>query len=397
MRSTILKGLTWNVILLGIISLLTDASTEMIVPVLPLFLYEVLHAPLLVIGLLEGAAESTASILKALAGYWSDRIRRRKPFLLSGYGLSTVSKALLALSAVWQHVIVLRVIERIGKGVRGAPRDAMIAECTDRNCLGRVYGFHRAMDTAGAVVGVLISLTLVTIVALGYREIFLLSVIPGAAAVLVILFLREGKVEMRKVEKGALGSFKELPAHLRIFVLALGCLTIGAVSTSFLLLRVAAITHSPSLAIALYLLFNLVYMGGCIPAGMLSDRLGKLPLIITGYAVLTAMFCLAALTSDLWGIALVFVLFGVFFALTEGTQRAYVAEHAPEHLKGTALGAYHSAIGLGALPLGLAAGMIGDLWGAGFTFVFGAVLSLIGVLILIALGARRPPAHRARS
>ncbi|MBI5000100.1 MAG: MFS transporter [Euryarchaeota archaeon] len=407
-KTRLLKVLSVNVILLGIISLLTDASTEMLVPVFPLFLYTVLGAPVWAIGLFDGAAESTASILKAVVGRWSDKIKRRKPFIFAGYGFSTLSKAFFYVSTMWEQVVAFRVIERMGKGIRVAPRDAMIADSTDKEHLGKVYGFHRAMDTSGAVVGVLLALLVVGALALGYRDVFLAALVPAACALVFILFLREkgDNAPQAKASRAQMGRFSDLPLDLRLFIGTMGLLSVGAVTTSFLLLRASGVfasslgmsaAASASWVIGLYLLFNIIYMGVSIPTGSLSDKIGRYPLIISGYALLAVTFALAIIVSDTLALVMVFVFFGLYFGFTDGVQKALVAEQSPPGMKGTALGAYNMAVGLGALPLALLGGMLWDAFGPWATFSFLAALCLAGIGCLAALAARRRRAPGALS
>jgi MFS family permease len=392
-----LGGFSINVILIGVISFLTDASSEMIVPILPIFLTEVLVAPMLVVGLLEGVAESTASILKAVSGMWSDRMRRRAPFMTAGYSLSTVSKLLFAFSVIWQHVVCLKVAERVGKGIRAAPKDALLADSCTPETRGKVYGFHKAMDTAGAAVGVLIALVLVSLLALGYRTIFLLSAIPAVVAVLLIFFIDESERTEEKVCKPdvpMLGSLSNFPMELKVFVAAMAILSVTSVMTSFLIVLASDEGASLPMTVSFYLAFNLVYAGLSIPAGSVSDKRGRYPIILAGYAALFAMFVVAILCASVWMALLAFLLYGLSYALTQGVQKALVADLSPPELKGSALGMYNMAIGIAALPMALAGGILWDAYGAWSTFAFGAAVSAIGLSMLVWLAARNGLRHR---
>jgi MFS family permease len=385
-------GFSLNVILIGVISFLTDASSEMIVPILPLFLTEVMLAPMLIVGLLEGVAESTASILKAVSGIWSDRVRRRAPFMTAGYSLSTVSKLLFAFSTMWQHVVGLKVAERVGKGIRAAPKDALLAESCTPETRGKVYGFHKAMDTAGAAVGVAIALVLVAFLALGYRTIFLLSAIPAVIAVLLIFFIDESERTEEKVCKKKtpiFGSFKRFPLELKVFVTAMGILSVTSVMTSFLIVLSKESGADMTMTILLYLAFNIVYAGFSIPAGSISDRVGRYPVILIGYASLFLMFIVASLCNSLWMALLAFLLYGFAYALTQGVQKALVADLAPADLKGSALGMYNMAIGIAALPMAITGGILWDAYGPWATFMFGAAVSSVGLIMLVWLAIRK--------
>jgi MFS family permease len=390
-------GFSINVILIGVISFLTDASFEMIVPILPLFLTEIMLAPMLIVGLLEGVAESTASILKAVSGIWSDRVRRRAPFMTAGYSLSTVSKLLFAFSTIWQHIVGLKVAERIGKGIRAAPKDALLADSCTPETRGKVYGFHKAMDTAGAAVGVAIALALVTLLVLGsneelYRTIFLLSAIPAIIAVFLIFFIDESERTEEKVCKKKtpiFGSFKRFPLELKVFVAAMGILSVTSVMTSFLIVLSKDSGADLTMTILLYLAFNLVYAGFSIPAGSISDKVGRYPVILIGYASLFLMFIVASLCNNLWMALLAFLLYGFAYALTQGVQKALVADLAPADLRGSALGMYNMAIGIAALPMAIVGGILWDMYDAWATFMFGAAVSSIGLLMLVWLATRK--------
>ncbi|MFO7618907.1 MAG: MFS transporter [Thermoplasmata archaeon] len=387
-----LGGLSINVILIGLISFLTDASSEMIVPILPLFLTEVLVAPMLIVGLLEGIAESTASILKALSGFWSDRVSKRAPFMTAGYSLSTVSKFLFAFSTIWQHVVGLKMLERVGKGIRSAPKDALLADSATPQTRGKVFGFHKAMDTAGAAVGVALALILVGALALGYRTIFLLSAIPAIIAVILIFFINEPRAAVSKPEKKKeplLAGFKRFPRELKIFILAMGILSVTSVMTSFLVILSTESGATPVMAILFYLGFNLVYAGFSLPAGTFSDSAGRYPVILVGYGSLFAMFLVAALCNAVWMAFLAFLLYGLAYALTQGVQKALVADMAPADLRGSALGMYNMAIGIAALPMAIAGGYLWDAHGAWATFTFGATVSSVGLALLLWLAARK--------
>ncbi len=392
-----LGGLSINVILIGIISFLTDASSEMIVPILPLFLTEVLLAPMVIVGLLEGIAESTASILKAVSGFWSDRVRRRAPFMSAGYSLSTISKFLFAFATLWQHVVSLKMLERVGKGIRAAPKDALLAESCTPETRGKVYGFHKAMDTAGAAVGVAIALALVTLLVMGsdeklYRTIFILSAIPAIIAVLLIFFIDEKERTQDKVMKKSepiLGNLKKFPLELKVFVTAMSILSVTSVMTSFLIVLSKESGATSVMAIIFYLAFNLVYAGFSIPAGTFSDRVGRYPVILVGYASLFLMFIVASLCDSIWMALAAFLLYGFAYALTQGVQKALVADLAPPNLKGSALGVYNMSIGIAALPMAIVGGILWDAYGAWATFTFGAIVSSFGLAMLVWLAMRK--------
>jgi MFS family permease len=392
-KSGIFRGITRNVFLLGLVSLFTDLSSQMVFPLIPLYLVSVLGAGASVVGICEGAAETTASLIKVFSGYWSDRVKRRKPFVLIGYSFSAITKPLFALAKVWPLVLAIRVLERIGKGVRSAPRDAMVAESVDQSVRGKAYGFHRAMDGLGSVLGALLAFILLSVTNSNYTQIFLLAGIPGIAAVLFVLFIKEPKVtEKQRIKETSMRvSFKALPTNLRLLIVAASVFYLGHFGYAFLLLRAKDIGLADQTAILLYVLFYAVYVIAAIPAGTLSDRIGRKPVLIASYLIFAIVSLGLIYTSSLYSVLPFFALYGVSFAMFDSVQRAYVVDFAPEHLKATTLGTFHTAIGLVALPGGYIAGMLWDKISPEATFVYGLALAIISSLLLLLVKPKREP------
>lgn len=392
-KSGIFRGITRNLFLLGLVSLFTDLSSQMVFPLIPLYLVSVLGAGASVVGICEGAAETTASLIKVFSGYWSDRIKRRKPFVLIGYSFSAITKPLFALAKVWPLVLAIRVLERIGKGVRSAPRDAMVAESVDQSVRGKAYGFHRAMDGLGSVLGALLAFILLSVTNSNYTQIFLLAGIPGIAAVLFVLFVKEPKVtEKQRIKETSMRvSFKALPTNLRLLIVAASVFYMGHFGYAFLLLRAKNIGLPDQTAILLYVLFYVVYVIAAIPAGMLSDRIGRKPVLMASYLMFAIVSLGLIYTSSLYSVLPFFALYGVSFAMFDSVQRAYVVDFAPEHLKATTLGSFHTAIGLVALPGGYIAGMLWDKISPEATFVYGFALAIISSLLLLLVKPKREP------
>ena len=378
----IFEGITRNVFILGLVSLFTDLSSQMVFPLIPLFLITVLGTGAYAVGIVEGAAETTASLLKVVSGYWSDKIKRRKPFVLFGYSLSAITKPLFAFATIWSFVLFVRVIERIGKGLRTAPRDAIVAESSDESVRGKAYGFHRAMDGIGSVSGAALAFLLLPI--LGYRNIFLFAFIPGIIAVFVILFIKEKKTPAKEEEPKEISiklSFKELPMNLKLFIVVSSIFALGHFGYAFLLLRAVDIGLTDHKAILLYVLFYIVYTVCAIPSGILSDKIGRKPVLRAGYAIFGITSLGLVFTSNIYSILLLFVTYGIFYAMIDGAQRAFVVDLAPEHLKATALGTFHTAIGLVALPGGYIAGLLWDKISPETTFIYGLTLAVISLIL----------------
>jgi len=390
-KSSIFRGITRNIFLLGLVSLFTDLSSQMIFPLIPLYLVSVLGTGALVVGICEGAAETTASLIKVFSGYWSDRLKRRKPFVFIGYSLSAVTKPLFALARTWPLVLTIRMIERVGKGIRSAPRDAIVAESVDRSVRGKAYGFHRAMDGLGSVLGALLAFILLSTTNSDYARIFLLAGIPGIAAVLFILFIKEPeRTEGQQVRTTSMRvSFRALPANLRLLIVAASVFYLGHFGYAFLLLRAKDIGLTDQTAILLYVLFYVVYVIAAIPAGMLSDRVGRKPVLMASYLIFAIVSLGLIFTTSLRSVLPFFAIYGMSFAMFDSVQRAYVVDFAPEHLRATALGTFHAAVGLVALPGGYVAGMLWDTIGPEATFVYGLTLAVVSSLLLLSVKPTR--------
>ena len=374
------SGISRNVVILGVVSLFTDLSGQLVFPLLPLYITTVLGGGAMAVGLVEGAAEATASLLKVVSGYWSDKIRRRKPFVFFGYTLSAIMKPVLAFAGSWFAVLSIRIADRIGKGLRDAPRDAIIAESNDQATMGKAYGFNRALDGLGSVGGAVLAFILLPI--LGFVSLFKLAIIPGLVAVAVIFFVKEParSESMNKKISLKLG-FSKLTRDLKIFILIATIFTLGNYSYAFLMLRAQAGGLGNEKTIMLYALFYLVYTLLSTRAGMLSDKLGRKPVILSGYLIFTLLSFGLYLINGLPFTIISFMLFGIFFALVDGSQRALVSDLSPMEIKGTALGTFHTFTGLAALPAGVIAGQLWTRVNPQTTFLFGALTGIISIII----------------
>ncbi|MDX9973521.1 MAG: MFS transporter [FCB group bacterium] len=376
------------VLTLGWISLLTDIASEMVYPVIPLFLSAArsaggLGAPVAALGLIEGVAEAVVSVMKGLSGWHSDRLRRRVPYIQWGYGLGNAAKGLLAFAWGWPMVFAARTVDRVGKGLRTTARDALIADAIDAGQAGRAYGFHRAMDTTGAFIGVLLAAALLFLLPGQYRLIFGLALVPGVLAILLTMRLREASPGVKT--EAAAPTVRAARRFSPTFWKALFALTLFALANSsdtFLLLRARSLGMSDGAVVLTYALYNLSYALLSYPAGILSDRLGRWRVMALGwlvYAAVYAGFALIERKEFLWPL---FLIYGVYMGLTQGVGRALVADFAPADARGTALGLFNFAGGMAALLSSLLAGLLWDWYGPATTFAFGSVTALAAVLLL---------------
>ncbi|MCA1812515.1 MAG: MFS transporter [Halobacteriales archaeon] len=379
--------------LLGLVSLLTDIAGEMAQPLLPLFLSG-LGVGALGIGAVEGAAEAAVSLVKVASGRIADRVPRRKPLVVLGYGIAALAKPALGLAQGLTDTLLLRSFDRVGKGVRGAPRDAMIADLAAEGQRGLAFGFHRMADTLGAVAGPLISLALLAVLGQGtgaLRTVFLLTALPMLLALAVlVLGVREPAVHRARGGQAA----SPLPGRFHGFLAIAALFGLGQLSYVFFLLRAAQLGASTVEVIALYLVYNAVYAAASIPAGKLSDKRGRAPVLAASFALFGLLALGFALAPGwLWTLPL-FALYGVFSAGFETVSRAFAVDLAPREARARGLGMYHATVGMAALPAGIIGGLLWERVGPWASFAWGAGLALLAALLL--LGFARAP-HRPRN
>jgi MFS family permease len=379
------RGFNKNVVITGLVSFFMDLSSEMVYPLVPLFLANVLGADKAVIGLIEGIAESTASILKVFSGWLSDRIGSRKWLMAAGYGLAVLSRPIMAMSVSWREVLASRFVDRLGKGVRTAPRDAILAESTETAYLARAFSLHRSMDTLGAVVGPLTAFFILGLFQNNYRLVFWMSIIPGIIAVLLIIFFitEKGKERTLAAERPRL-TLRHFNWRFRIFIVIAAIFAFGNSSDAFLILKAQQTGIQPTLIPIVYLTFNLLYALSAIPAGMAADRFGKRRIILLGFILFSLVYYGFAVTEDSRGIWGLFVLYGIFMGLTEGIQKAYLATIIPPDFKATAFGVYNTVVGLATLPASIIGGWLWDAFSSSATFYFGSAMAAVAAVLFVA-------------
>jgi MFS family permease len=392
-RPSVVPGVERNVFILGIVSFFTDISSEAVYPLVPMFLTTTLNAPLAVVGAIEGLAESAASGLRWPAGWLSDRLGRRKPFVVLGYGLAAVAKPMLALAFHWPVVLLARFVDRFGKGLRSAPRDALVAQWTERQERGRAFGFHRAVDTAGAVLGPLGALALLAILGDNYRVIFLLAFIPAALGMVLLRLVAE-RVPQAESPSAAQprGGGLRFGAPFYAFLIVSLVFALGNSSDAFLILRSRNLGLGVSEAVLAYVAYNVSYSLLAMPAGIASDRLGRRNVIGLGFAVFAAVYVGFAVIDAGAYVWLLFPVYGVYMALTEGVGRALVADLVPSERRGSALGLYQGGVGLMALLSSIMAGFLWDQVGVSAPFFLGGSTAALALVLLVVLIPRRQTA-----
>jgi MFS family permease len=376
--------------ILGSVSLLNDTATESVYPLLPFFLTSVLGAGAVSLGVIEGAAEAIASLLKIISGRLSDRWHQRKPIVVAGYGVSAMARPFISVARGWGTVFALRFIDRVGKGVRGAPRDAMLAELADSTNRGRVYGFHQAMDNIGAVLGPLLATVFLVAYPGRYRLLFALTAIPGALTVLLLRWAKEPKPvpgSTPKVPGPELGieAIAGLPRPLVRYLCVLSVFTLGNSTDAFLLLRLTDAAGGPKFIPLLWAMLHVVKTVSSAVGGSASDRLGRRQLIAGGWTVYALVYLGFALSTSLTALIAWFMVYGIYYGCVEGTERALIADFAPPSQKGSAFGIYSAVSGIGALLSSVVFGVLWKIFGAPVAFASGASLAIVAAMLLFML------------
>jgi MFS family permease len=383
-----------NVFLLGVVSLLTDISSEMIFTLVPLFLVNVLGSATTVVGVVGGISESADAILRIWSGWLSDRIGKRKLLAVFGYGISTLAKPFMYPAANWGAVLAVRLGDRIGKGVRSSSRDALIADSVTASERGRGFGLHRAMDTAGAAIGLILAAVIVYLVQGGgnqltresYQWLVIIGIIPAVVAVVILIFfVHERRRRQKVIGNQPSSSTASLGVRFKIYLAILAIFTLGNSSDFFVVLRAQNIEAPLVQVVMMLVLHNAAYALVSLPMGSLSDRIGRKRVIIIGWSIYALVYLGFALATSVWQIWLLFAAYGLYYGTVEGATRAFVADLIPAEKRGTAYGLYHGVVGLSLLPASIIAGWLWDTVNPAAPFYLGAGLAFVAMLALLTL------------
>jgi len=384
-----IEGLSRSAIIIGFVSLLSDISGEMIYPILPLFLTETLHAPATVLGLVEGIAVGASTAIGGFSGWISDRLGRRKPVAFFGYALTAATRPIIAAAQVWPVVLAARFAERFGKGIRNAPRDALLAESTNEKFRGRAFGFERAMDSAGAVIGPLVALLLVGWFGLGPRSIFLISGIPAALSASLILTVREPRGDRLNVKSKVLFSLRGTTAEFKRLLIVTAVFGIANSANAFLILRSEQLGLNHKWTILAYALYNAIASLAAMPAGTASDRFGRRNVLIVGFIIYAVSYAGFGAAKAGWMAWPLFALYGLFPALTDGVGKAMAVDSAGTAGRATVIGIYSMVVGLTGIAASYIGGWLWDHVDPSATFYFGAALAAVAALLSVMLLSSR--------
>lgn len=375
-----LWGVSRNTLALGWVSFFTDLASEMVYAILPLYMVNVLGINKSLIGLIEGIAESTASLLKIVSGWIADRTGHFKWLVGLGYGISAVGRPFFALASTPWAILLLRFTDRVGKGVRTAPRDALIVATSPPELIGRAFGVHRTIDQMGAIVGPGLAMLLLSFFHGHYHPVFLVAAVPGFIAVwLIVAKVQDVRPEEAPHKGPPRLRWSALDLRLKLFIVTAFVFALGNSSNAFLILRVQALGVPSALVPLTYLLYNLIYVLISIPAGVLSDRIGRPALIVGGYLAFALAYAGFGAASLPWHAWVLFASYGLFSGLVEGVERAWIGDLAPERLRGSAYGVFHFAVGVAAFPASLLTGHLWDRYGAPTAFYVDAGLALVAI------------------
>jgi MFS family permease len=392
-----------NIFFIGLVSFFTDISTEMVYPLIPLYLVGAFGPTPALVGLIEGIAESLASLLKVFSGYLTDRFQKKKLTAFCGYAPGLLYKFALLFAGSWAGILGARVIDRAGKGIRTSPRDVLVSESADKENMGKAFGLHKALDMFGAGLGILIVYLLMrgSGGSYDYKRLFALSMIPAVLGLIMFVFIKEKKQERQEIKREFFWkNINKIDSQLKLYLLVVFLFTLGNSSNAFLILKARAAGFDEVNVILLFFIYHAVAAVLSMPMGKLSDRIGRKNLLVPGYLTFALCYFGFAFAGSMISMLAVFSLYGVFTAMITGVERAFVAEIAPAELKGTMLGLHSTVAGIALLPASIIAGLLWNRFGDKVPFVFGACLSLLSAALLIVFmkgGKKTDPATFSRS
>jgi len=384
MKKTKIK-IPLQVYILGFVSFFNDVASEMLYPILPIFLTQVLHAPVFVVGIIDGVAEGTSSILKTVFGYLSDKLQKRKIFVVAGYGASAISKIIIALASTWPVVFLGRFIDRLGKGVRTSSRDALLLENTNKHNKGLIFGVHRSFDSAGAFVGPIIALILLQLFNNDLHKILYITALPSFIGLLFFFFVKDTKRKLAtsKIKISQLLNFKNISSQFRIFLITMAIFSLGNSADSFLILRSKQIGLSLSLVIIVYIIYNLIYTLLSTPAGILADKLGAKKIFLLGLFIYIGVYLGFAFNTNPHFVWILFAIYGAYIALTDGVSKALIGTYIKNNEAGTYYGVSQTITSIMTLLASIIGGFLWTLISPQATFIFAAVCAIIASIIFI--------------
>ena len=375
-----------NVFILGFVSFFTDISAEMVYPIVPLYLAASFGATPVLIGIIEGIAESTASILRVFSGYITDKYKKKRTIAFTGYSAGVLYKLVLILALSWNGVLIARVIDRIGKGIRTAPRDVMVSESAGRDHLGKAFGIHKTLDMAGASIGIFTAYVIISNSGgnVDYRKIFTVAIVPALIGLTLFLFLKkESECEPLHIRMNFWQNIKHLDSRLKIYLIVVFLFTLGNSSNAFLMLRARNLGYSDSGSIFLYFIYTLTASILSMPFGKKSDEIGRKKLLVLGYLVFSIVYSGFAFASNKETIFVMFMLYGFYTAIITAVERAFISEIAHLEIRGTVLGLHSTLSGIALLPASVIAGFLWENFGVQMPFLFGASTAIIAAIIII--------------